>query len=612
MFATISNSESQSDEAIENLLSEYQHYLEKAHKQRKNYIEKSKTKNKVPLLPRHDQYTKAKPSVGIKHDEYLYANGFYNSGSYKFPPPSYGSPLDVFIPVNSKGKYFMNKLETTTIIPKGKPEEVLALEKYMSNEQKIMDFSPVLHKSSFEPIKSHCYCKNNHIPCDCGCKQCLVRFDPMLYDPTEQIKMRSIDDQKNNLLQQYSPFENPIKKSEHLIDDKMKEIFSDNTLNIRIKIDLELPKPQDIMGKYKVHNRDRISDQDDAVSKELKTGIKLPFPYFNFPVPMELFGNKKAARYSKDDASPLHKITIHKKKKSRNNNNKKHRKKLITFQNIKVEQQPLFPNHFSDNISNTLKNETNNNVTNDTNIQPLNVLQLEINNKINKTEDILNEAQTEDSLYVMVNITNNSYNGTEEIHKIENSIETDLPRKLTTNVTSAIREKRDVSNVTTTSSKSHIVSESLQSGKKNISKENFLGKKTDKNLPSDEELLYWPNVTRNTGDVKSKNITTIILENEHKKTKLNMSKDTIRQNHTKLLEQAIFGDIDWDDVAAVAPAFMSFVGKYIRGVLTFCSQKVCHSMNCANKTCLHRVCVPLDRLNNRGHCAGTNSTGIKS
>ena len=605
MIASISNSESQSDEAIENLLSEYQHYLEKAHKQRKNYIEKSKTKNKVPLLPRHDAYTKAKPSVGIKHDEYLYANGFYNGGSYKFPPTSFGSPVDVFIPVNSKGKYLMHKPETTTILPKENPEEFLPLEKIMFNEKKVMDLSPVLHKSSFDTIKSPCYCKNNHIPCDCGCKQCLVRFEPMWHDPTA----RSMDDQKKNTLQQSSPYEISMKKSEHLIDDKMKEMFSDNALNIRIKIDVELPKPQDIMGKYyQVHNRERMSEQDDAISKELTAGMNLPFPYFNFPVPMELFGYKKAARNSKDDSTPLHKITIHKKKKSRNNNNKKHRKKLITFQNIKVEQQPLFTNRFSDNISNMLKNETNNNVTNEQILQPLNVLQFEINSKINKTDDILNETQTEESLYLMVNITNNSYNGTEEIRKIENSIENDLPRKLTTNVTSVIREKRDVSNVTVTS-ESHIASATLQSAKYNITKEN-MGKKADKNLPSDEELLYWPNVTRNTGDVKSKNITTMILENENKKTKLNMCKDTIHQNRTRLLEQAIFGEIDWDDVAAVAPAFMSFVGKYIRGVLTFCSQKICHSMNCANKTCLHRVCVPLDRLNNRGHCAGTNSTGM--
>lgn len=606
MFGSISNSESQSDEAIENLLSEYQHYLEKAHKQRNNYIEKNKSKNKVPLLPRQDQYTKAKKTggVGFKRDEYLYTNSFYHPGVYKFPLTSYGSPLDVFIPVNSKGKY-MNK-EDTSKLSKGNRKELLPLENVMFNDKKTMDLSPVMQKSPFEPLKSPCYCKNNHIPCDCGCKQCLVRFGPMWHDPMAQI--RSIDDQKKNVLQHPSPYENALKKSEYLIDDNMKDMFPENTLNIGIKIDLQLPKSQDIMGKYyKVHNRDRMFEQDDGVSKELATGINLPFPYFNFPVPMELFGYKKAAKYSKDDPNPIHKITIHKKKKSRtNNNSKKHRKKVITFHDIKVEQQPLFPNHFSENINHTFKNEIANNVTNDTNLtSPSNVLQLEINAMLNKTDEVLNETQTEESLYLMVNITNNSYNGTEDTHKIENSIETDLPRK-TTNVTTAIRKKRDVSNVNVTTGKSHLTSIALQSAIKNMNM-----KKTDKNLLTDVELLYWPNVTRNKGDVQSKNITTMILENEHKKTKLNMSKDTIRQNHTRVLEQAIFGDVDWDDVTTVAPAFMSFVGKYIRGVLTFCSQKVCHSMNCANKTCLHRVCVPLDRLNNRGHCAGTNSTGTK-
>lgn len=603
MFASISNSESQSDEVIENLLSEYQHYLEKAHKQRKNYIEKSKTKNKVPLLPRHDQYTKAKSGVvGIQRDEYLYSNGVYNSGSYKFPPTSYGSSLDVFIPVNSKGKYIMNKPDTTTILPKGNRKELLPLEKIMFNEKKIMDLSPVLHKSPFDSIKSRCYCKSNRIPCVCGCKQCFV---PMSHDLIEQIKIRSPDDQKKNVLHS-SLYENSIKKSEHSIDDNMKDVFNDNTLNIRIKIDLELPKPQDILGKYfKVHNRDRMFEQDDEVSKEVPTGVNLPFPYFNFPIPMELFGYKKAAKYNKDDSTSIHKLGIHKKKKSRtNNNNKKHRKKVITFHNIKVQQQPLFPKHLNDNISNTFNNETNTNVTNDINLQPSNVLQFEINSLINKTDDILNETQTEESIYLMVNITNNSYNGTEDIHKIENSIETDLPRKIT-NVTTAIREKRDVSYAT---SRNHMAAKALQPA--HNTKEKRSVKITDKNLVSDEELLYWPNVTRNMADVESKNITTMILENEHKKTKLNMSKDTIRQNHTRALEQAIFGDVDWDDVDTVAPAFMSFVGKYIRGILTFCSQKICHSMNCANKVCLHRVCMPLDRLNNKGHCTGTNITGI--
>ncbi|CAH0585628.1 unnamed protein product [Chrysodeixis includens] len=630
----IANSESQSDENVDELLSEYQKYLEKAHKQRKNYIEKSKSKNKVPLLPRHDQFSKTKTSVdNSKHDEYYYANGFYNAGTFKFPPASYGNPLDVFIPVNSKGKY-VNKPEATTILPKGVRDELFPIEKIMFNDKKLLDLTPVLHKSPLESIKSSCYCKNGHIPCDCSCKQCLVHFDPMSRDHNEQMKLRSPDDQKKHALL-YDGF---FKKPEHLMDDNIKDMLPDNTLNIRIKIDLQLPKPQEILGKlYKIHNHEKVYEPDDVISKELTTAINLPFPYFNFPTP-DLFGYKKAAKLSKDDTTPLHKITIHKKKKSRaNNNNKKHRKKLITFHNIKLEQQPLFPSpsRFSDNnISETYRNDNSSNIANETILaaQASNALQIEINSMINKTDDMLNETQTDESIYLMVNITNNAFNSTDDTHKIENSIETDFPKN-TSNITTKVpstREKRDVSkvianNVTnnknyeknTPSKKDNSAKVSLNlnkikptlpPAKNDITKEKGFTKKADKSLLSDSELLYWPNVTRNKGDVKSKNITTIILENEHKKTKLNMTKETIRLNHTRALEQAIFGEVDWDDVDTVAPAFMSFVGKYIRGVLTFCSQKVCHSMKCANKTCLHRVCLPSDRLNNKGHCAGTNST----
>ncbi|CAH0691921.1 unnamed protein product [Spodoptera exigua] len=598
-FDLFANSDSQSDEGIEGLLSEYQHHLEKAHKQRKNYLEKSNTKNKVPPLPRHDQFSKAKTNVD-KHDDFVLTNSFYNPTAYKLTP-SFNNPLDVFIPINSKGKY-MNKQEST-IDSKGNREEYLPFENIVFNEKKIIDLPPILHKSSLDPIKSSCYCKSGHIPCDCGCKQCVVRMDTTFKDTLEQLKMHSSDDKKKSILQHLSPFENTFKKSDYINDENMKDMLTDNALNIRIKIDLQLPKPQEILSRFsKIHNHDRMFDFDDAVSNELNSGVHLPFPYFNFPVPMELLGYKRATKYSKDESSsPVHKITIHKKKKSRaNNNNKKHRKKVITFHNIKVEQQPLFPNHFNETNSDTLKNDYNTNTTNDTNVPSSNVLQLEINSMINKTDDILNETQTEESIYWMVNITNNnSYNGTEDGHKIENSIETDFPKKITNTTSklpsSSTRKKRDISIVP-------------QPTKDNISKDKSNGKKADKNILSDAELLYWPSVTRSKETIESKSITTLILENEHKKSKINMSKDIIHANHTRVLEQAIFGNVDWDDVEAVAPAFMSFVGKYIRGVLTFCSHKVCHSMKCANKTCLHRVCRPSDRLNNRGHCAGTNST----
>lgn len=568
-------------------------------------MEKSKTKNKVPLV-RHDQFSKTKPGVEFKHNEYYYPNGFYNP-TFKFPQSSFNNPLDVFIPINPKGKY-INKLDMTTSSPKLNHGDLLPFEKIIFNDKNILDLPPVIRKSSFEPIKSSCFCKNGHVPCECNCKQCLVHMEPF---PREQsMKLHSPDEPKKSL---HAMYDNTMKKFEQVMDNNLKDI-SDNTLNIRIKVDLQLPKMQDNFGKYyKPHNREKLYEPDDVISKELTTAIKLPFPYFNFPVPMELFGYKKS-KYNKEDSSPIHKITIHKKKKSRtNNSNKKHRKKIITFHNIKLEQQPLFPIHFDDNVTDTIKNNNKTGVINDT------MVQLEFNSTINKTDDLLNnnDTQTEESIYLMVNISNSTYNTTEDNHKFENSIETDFTKVVANATTKSpiLREKREVSNVNTTN-KNQSNEKSLQKTpsvnpivKTNITKDKNILKKSDKNVLTDAELLYWPSVIRNNTYVNKKNITTIILENEHKKTKLNMSKETIKQNHTRALEQAIFGEVDWDDIDMVAPAFMSFVGKYVRGILTFCSQQVCHSMKCANKTCLHRVCVPADRLNNKGHCAGSNSTG---
>ncbi|XP_075978312.1 uncharacterized protein LOC142977993 [Anticarsia gemmatalis] len=590
-FDVFANSESQSDEKVEELLTEYQHYLEKAHKQRKNYIEKSKTKNKIPLM-RHDQFSKTKPGVEFKRNDYYYSNGFYNPASHTFPQASFGNPLDVFIPVNAKGKY-MNKLDMTTSLPKG-IQGLLPFEKIIFNNNKILDLPPIVHKPSYEPIKSSCYCKNGHTPCECNCKQCLVHIEP--FSREQQMKLNP-EQSKKSTYQHSSFYESPVKKYDQIVDDKTKE-FSENTLNIRVKVDLQLPKFHDQSEKYyKPHNRERTFEPEDLISKELTTAIKLPFPYFNFPVPMELFGYKKLSKYNKEDSSPVHKITIHKKKKSRmNNSNKKHRKKFITFHNIKLDQQPLTPIHLDDNVTESIK--SNNIVTNNTTTQPKDFLQIENNTTLNKSDDILNNSQTEENIYLMVNISNNASNTTGDGHKFENSIETDFTKiisNVTTTIVPIIREKREVSN-------------SVATAKINISKEKNNAKKSDKVLLSDTELLYWPTGVSRNVTFSNKNITTIILESEHNKTKFNLSMETIRQNHTRALEQAIFGEVDWDDIDAVAPAFMSFVGKYVRGILTFCSQQVCHSMKCANKTCLHRVCAPSDRLNNKGHCAGSSKT----
>ncbi|CAB3261570.1 unnamed protein product [Arctia plantaginis] len=434
----------------------------------------------------------------------------------------------------------------------------------------MLDLPPVFSKPSFEPMQSSCFCKNRHIPCDCNCKQCLIHIEPFSGEP--QMKMRSLEEQKGTGVQRCSLCS--MKQN----DDNLKEL-NENTLNIHVKVDLQLPKLLENVAKNKNHNLFRGTDPEDTISKELTTAIKLPFPYFNLPAPLELFGYQKPQKYNKDDSIPLHKLMLHKKKKSRiNNNNKKHRKKIITFHNIKLEQESLFPTRFEDN--NTIKNNNKSSNVNETMMESSNILQLDINSMINKSDAIINESQTEESLLLTFNISNTVYNTTEDSRKFENSIETDFPKMISNGTTNLpiVRQKRDTN------------------------------KKPDKTLLTDAELLYWPSVGPNKSLTNKKNITKIILENEHKKTKINMSKETLRQNHTKVLEQAIFGEVDWDDIDTVAPAFMSFVGKYVRGILTFCSQQVCHSMNCADKTCLHRVCAPANRLNNKGHCAGSKST----
>lgn len=551
------------------MLTEYQQYLDRAHKQRKAYKERAQPKNKVPLL-RHDQFSKPKPGQDYKNNDYYFSN--YNSGTFRLPQASFSNPLDVFIPINSKGKY-MNKHDLTTVTPKGSHGNLFNFEKIVFKDKKMLDLPPVIGKPLFEPMQSSCFCKNRHLPCDCNCKQCLLHIDPFSGEP--QMKMRSLDEPKGTGVQRCSLCS--MKEN----DDNLKEL-NENTLNIHIKVDLQLPKLLENVEKYKNHNIFRGAEPEDIISKELTTAIKLPFPYFNLPAPLELFGYQKPQKYSKDDSMPLHKLMLHKKKKSRiNNNNKKHRRKIIAFHNIKLEQGPVFLTRSEDNNTYKNNNKSSNVNANETTMEPSNILQLDINSMINKSDAIINETQTEESLLLTFNISNTAYNTTEDSRKFENSIEIDFP-KMTSNGTTnlpILRQKRDAN------------------------------KKPDKTVLTDAELLYWPSVLRNETLIKTKNITKIILENEHKKTKINMSKETLRQNHTKVLEQAIFGDVDWDDIDTVAPAFMSFVGKYVRGILTFCSQQVCHSMNCADKTCLHRVCAPADRLNNKGHCAGSKSTG---
>lgn len=588
-----------------------------------NYHEKTKAKNKVPSV-RRDKFAKTKPSGNLKYDDY-YSNSYYSPN--KYPQMSLTNPLDIFIPMNSNPKLrYFTKFDLTTPQPKGNHDEFSVIEK------RLIELPPVFSSQKFEPIKSSCFCKNPQLPCDCKCKQCLLPFDTM-----SQNYMQHAD----NIAR--------TQNSEYTTEDRLKD--ADNTLNIRIKVDIQLPKTQEAISRF-FKNRSR---EDIGNSKE--SGLNLPFPYFNFPIPMDMFGYKRISKMNSHDSG--HKITIHKKKKSRvSSGSKKHRKKIVNFHNLNIEPQqsslniqPYVDESFNwtdvnDRINNTNQVSTNNSLV---------IYKLETNisnsdtNIVNKTTEssIAHETQTEESIFVMVNITNGGDNTTEDVHKIENSVETEFPKvdsNVPTEKLSNKRKKREISNKNSTEKPPKKVNHTNQkiikkpathkispTGKfkidynkpisinatglnklfvTNESNKKNDTKKSDKLILADAELVYWPIVYKNhSNNVNSRNITTIILERENKKAKVNMTKEAIRNNRTRALERAIFGDINWDDVDTVAPVFMSFVGKYLRGVLTFCSQNICHSMKCADKTCVHRLCVPIDRWNHRGHCSGSNDTG---
>lgn len=524
---------------------------------------------------------------------------------------------------NPKLRYF-TKFDLTTPQPKVNHDEFSVVEK------RLIELPPIFPSQKLEPTKSSCYCKNPQLPCDCKCKQCLLPFDTM-----SQNYMQHAD---NIALTQ---------NSEYTTEDNLKD--SDNTLNIRIKVDIQLPKTQETIGRF-FKNRSR---EDIGNSKE--SSLNLPFPYFNFPIPMDIFGYKRMSKINSHDSG--HKTAVHKKKKSRvSSGSKKHRKKIVNFHNLNIQPQPSLniQPYMDENFNWTDVNDKINNTNQVTTNNSLVTYKLDTNvnnsgsNIVNKTTEssIAHETQTEESIFVMVNITNSGDNTTEDIHKIENSVETEF-LKVDSNAPieklSNKRKKREIlkknssekppkkvshtnqkiikkpaTHKMTTAAKSKVAYNKPSSI--NATEQNKLfitnesnkknnTKKSDKLIVADAELVYWPTAYKNQSNVNSRNITTIILERENKKAKVNMTKEAIRNNRTRALERAIFGDINWDDIDTVAPVFMSFVGKYLRGVLTFCSQNVCHSMKCADKTCVHRLCVPYERWNHRGHCSGSNDTG---
>ncbi|CAH0715453.1 unnamed protein product, partial [Brenthis ino] len=465
-----------------------------------------------------------------------------------------------------------------------KPEDNIFLNS--NNAKMLLNLPPLLPKTArTKSTDSSCYCKNNQMPCKCACKQCLM-ISPYPFSSTQLIrnaknkKKGDIDDLR-------------LQNFKHAMD-KSQNVLGSN-LNIVIKIDFQLPNTSD--GLYKQIVQD--GEQDEVMPNEYMSTINLPFPYLNIPTPTDLAKYKGTPL---DYASaPMHKIIIHKKKKSRtNNNSKRHKsKKVITFHSYKNDAQVKETDKMIFN-NEALKNYTIYN-KNSTVKVPENILpsaNFSTNNvNISSTIELSNINAT--ITYEPMNINNNiseNNNSTRRIHNNENSIEIDSENNNAVTASSSIRLKRDAS-------------ASATIGLRNESRLNTMKETRKYDKMSDNELLYWPDNNNNNSKIPSKNITALILDKETKKAKINLSHDKIQNtNRTLVLERAIFGDVDWDDTDSVVPIFMSFVGKYIRGILTFCSEKVCHSMKCAKKLCIHRICTPDLRYNNNGHCMGNNYT----
>ncbi|KPJ08533.1 hypothetical protein RR48_12286 [Papilio machaon] len=604
----VAPSESDSDENIEDLLSEYQHYLDKAHKQKKIYEEKFKSKNKVPML-RHERFSKIKPFPTNKYVDYF--NSL--SSPFTFTEKSYdNNQLDFFVPFNPDVKYIHRPEPYSKNSYKNNHNEK---DKTITDEKQFINLPLLSPRTNYDLMKSPCICKDNQIPCDCNCKQCLMPFETTANDNFDQSK--HVDFADNKVLFPSMAFNNDNIFENTGFSNRLPEA-ADNDLNIRIKVDIQLPRILESLLKQKNRSQDKDVENDEKKSKETRFLFHSPVSKLSFPIPIEIFGLKKPIRLNKHDSTSLHKITIHKKKKSKlnNNGNKKHKKKIITFHNIKFEPQVVQEINLNSNNSYINKEIENRDsqpqlltfINNTQNTNDTNALNQSIPNSLinTSTSPILEKAS--DAPFVINNMDNKTY----DFHKTENSIEVDFVKtisNISTAVPKILRNRRSaVNNKTIKHDEKERPNTKLIEKKKGA---NALKETKDniKILNVDSELLYWPNNSKISNSTSiPKNITEIILERESNKVKLNISQETIRNNHTMALEHAIFGNVDWNDVDTIAPVFLSFMGKYIRGILTFCSQKTCHSMKCVDKSCIHRICSPENRFNHRGHCNGSNRT----
>ncbi|KAG7308542.1 hypothetical protein JYU34_005760 [Plutella xylostella] len=592
------NSESESDENIEDLLTEYQQHLDRAHQQRKTYLEKSKSKNKLPLY-RHETFVKKMPRLTPKKDSIYNAKNLYNPTEKKISLKYFNSPLDMIIPLNGMRQQPKLIMENN---------EFSAFQSLMSNPKRFN--LPIVLDTVDGMIPPHCICKTNTLPCDCGCKECLLPLNSMARNDQDLYNSNS---EKINV-KPWMQFTDQSQEISNINFEHNNENprGNDNTLNVRIKVEIQVPKTQEAAEHHcKNHNHSKSSDKH--MSSKNTTSINSSGPLINFPIPLEVFGFQKTSKV--DGSGQSHKYLNHKKKKPKfNTSNKKHKKKVPTYRKLKLtmhKSKPTYPifeeyqnqtkNSVMDNTSIELNKTTEASMTLQTNTSS-NAEQTNINQNITSNlgvPDLFNTSLTEDNIDININ----GLNVSDELKQIENTIdiETEDPKInstiiIRTDQYNNTRLKREIGVNKEISTKKHFETDM---------------KLTDKSANANPELLYWPIIIMNSSPskktIEAKNITSIILDRELKKNKLNISQEIIRQNHTVALEKAIFGEVNWDDMDTVAPVFISFVGKYLNGVLTFCSQTSCHSIKCADKRCVHRTCKPEERTNQRGHCATSDA-----
>lgn len=556
------HSNSGSDENIDDLLYEYNHYLNKAHNQRKKYLEKYKLKNKMPLL-RQDLYKKQKKYNNF----YSPTDNLFNTKQFQHGYSMPNNIMDIFIPIKSISRNYNSKIETSTTDPDG-------IFKAKSTEK--------IHKYG----KEYCTCQNNLSPCDCNNNPIRNYYDTYNYKKADGLDKgfkgysKLLPALTDNM---FGETLNGVKCGRNMNDDLL-----NNIMNIKLKIDIQVPKYQESFPELCTN----CAMQKYAEELDLSpTIVNMPFPYFP-ALPTGNYGPTNIFKIKSDGYNPMHKLMTHKKKKSRNNGNKKHRKKsAVSFQSFNI-------NDDKDNVEFVKK------IDDVKDVGPSNITE----NPTSVIDEITNLNSTDtQELSVTVNVTFNAENQTDNM-SLNNVVETTEPENSKTtvdDVTTKPREKRDT--VLLKNSTADNITKDHKSDIEYITTKLKKSIDKDKNIISDDEMLYWPELAIDTTltDINNLNIT---KEVESRVPSSNIMTKITHNNETSLIN-VVSEKFDWSDMEKVVPVFISFFGKYFNGIMTFCTDTVCHSVKCNDKTCIHRYCSHENRLNYKGHCHKSNTAG---